>query len=295
MPVFLKKYSLRFYCWILACLFILYLFFKQDLFKEILNLDYIFGGYHVSPWGVLFLCFLVLILKKDEIKGNLQAKVSPVFAAGGIVLAAVSFLIPEREDFVILKFLTACLGLFSVFFGRAALLPSKLLAVYAFTVLMPLGVERYFERPYALSAAIPASAATRLLGLPVAVNDQILTVKTIAGESISVIVTGACAGPATMAVFTAIFLLMMMDMKLPDRAAAAVFLFGAAGTWLQNVVRIVIIMAFGRYGGAPALWKAHFWTIYILFPVWYVIFAAVYFKVLNMASPRRAQYSQRRA
>jgi hypothetical protein len=53
------------------------------------------------------------------------------------------------------------------------------------------------------------------------------------------------------------------------------------------VIRIVIILGCGYYIGYNALWTAHFWTIYILFPLWYLLFAFVYFKLARQR-PRAA-------
>ncbi len=276
---------LRPVAWPAACLVLWWLFYRDGFCGGLFSLAYIFGGHHVAPWGVLSLCVFWLVLKRDEVKQNLPGKVAPGFLITGACIVWLSFLLPEQPDFILLKFLAGCLGLFIAFFGRAGLLPARLLAVYAWTVLMPVAVQAFLERPYALAAVRPAVWAGGLAGLPLSADGQMLTVYPLSGDSISVTVTAACAGPATMAVFTAIFMLMFMDLRLPGRTAAGVFIFGAAGTWLQSVVRIVVIMACGYYGGAPALWQAHFWTVYLLFPLWYLVFAAVYFKVLSRVPP----------
>lgn len=271
----------RFAGWLAACSACFW-YYKISVFAEIFNLNYIVTGHHVSPWGVLLLCFLWVFLKRGDIKANLQQNVPLsffLFGAGMVILSAFIPLIPEMA---VLKLLAACVGFFAVFFGRAALLPVKLLIVYALTVLMPMAVQNYLERPYATAAVGPAVLLARAVGLPVNASGQVLTVGTLSGETISVVVTAACAGPSTMAVFISIFILMMMDVKLPEKAAVGVFSFGVVGTWAQSVLRIVLIAAFGHYGGASALWRAHFWTIYFLFPLWYLIFAAIYFKV-NLA------------
>jgi len=291
----LNKTWFRFIVWLASCFFLLYWYYQNVAVGNIFTIDYIVNAHHVSPWGVLFLCFMWLILKRGEIKGNLHQKVSPVFVVVGSGLVVLSALIPVEPEFIILKALVTCLGLFTVFFGKAFVLPAKLLTIYAFTIIMPMVVETYFERPYALAAVWPAALTTKILGLPVTADAQILTLDTFSGERISVIVTGACAGPATMAVYSAIFMLMMMDIRLPNKAALGIFLFGAAGTWFQNIIRIVVIMASGYFGGSTAFWKAHFWTIYILFPLWYLVFTAIYFNVLNRASLKPGRYSPRRA
>jgi exosortase/archaeosortase family protein len=81
-----------------------------------------------------------------------------------------------------------------------------------------------------------------------------------------------------MGVFIALFALMTLDMPLSPKKAAWLFLFGAVGTWLQNCIRLVFLILVGYYLGENALWKAHFWTIYMLFPLWYLLFAYIYFR-----------------
>ncbi len=81
-----------------------------------------------------------------------------------------------------------------------------------------------------------------------------------------------------MAVFVVIFVLMMLDLPLPWSRAVPVFLFGMVGTWLQNVIRIIIVLCCGYFLGIKALEAAHYWTVYIIFPLWYLFFATVYFR-----------------
>ena len=105
----------------------------------------------------------------------------------------------------------------------------------------------------------------------------------------AVLVNAACAGPATMGLFIALFALMMLDRPLPARKAGCIFAFGIVGTWVQSLVRLIILLLVGYYYGEAALWTAHFWTIYVLFPLWYLIFLYVYFYVYNKNEIRRTQ------
>jgi len=70
----------------------------------------------------------------------------------------------------------------------------------------------------------------------------------------------------------------MLDTPLRPRKAGYMFLFGVAGTWLQSIIRLIFVVLVGYYLGEQALWTAHSWTIYILFPLWYLFFAYVYFR-----------------
>jgi exosortase/archaeosortase family protein len=80
-----------------------------------------------------------------------------------------------------------------------------------------------------------------------------------------------------------------MDRPLPWRRAVPVFLFGVAGTWLQNVIRLVLILCSGYFFGENTLLAVHFWIAYILFPLWYLLFALVYSRLVQKPPvPRQA-------
>ncbi len=116
------------------------------------------------------------------------------------------------------------------------------------------------------------------LGYPFQSQGQLIRFTSSSGEPILVAITAACAGPATMGVFIALFALMMMDTPLPPGKAGYMFLFGVVGTWFQSFIRLIILMLVGYYLGEDAMWTTHFWTIYILFPLWYLFFVYIYFR-----------------
>jgi len=117
-----------------------------------------------------------------------------------------------------------------------------------------------------------------ILGYPWQIDGQWAHLVSSGGEHISVVITAACAGPATMGVFIALFVLMMLDIPLPPKKAAELFWVGILGTWFQSVIRLIILMLVGYYLGEGALWTAHSWTPYVMFPLWYLAFAFFYFQ-----------------
>ncbi|MFC2059419.1 exosortase/archaeosortase family protein, partial [Chloroflexota bacterium] len=114
--------------------------------------------------------------------------------------------------------------------------------------------------------------------LPLENQGLLIHLTSSAGEPITTTVTAGCAGPATMGVFIALFALMMLDIPLPPKRAAVLFLLGALGTWVQSFLRLIILMLAGYFWGEDALWTAHSYSIYILFPLWYLLFAYIYFR-----------------
>jgi len=250
-------------------------------FKANLSHGYTAFVYHLAPWGVLVLCVLWLYLKRRQIMAAVAGPVTVAFTAAGLGIIALTRFIPAAPDFLLLKAIAVSLGVYTALFGRGALIPLAIFSTYAFTLLFPLFVEACLETSYALSTVVPVNWLANLTGLGVTTSGQMFSLTTPAGGRMTVLVSGACAGPATMAVFIAIFTLMMLDVPAPRNRALLLFLFGVLGTWLQNVLRIMIILACGRLIGEKALWAAHFYTIYVLFPLWYLVFAAVYFKAAS--------------
>jgi hypothetical protein len=81
---------------------------------------------------------------------------------------------------------------------------------------------------------------------------------------------------------------MYLDNPIPAKRAFPILALGIAGTWIQSIIRILILLEAGILFGEEALWTAHFWTIYLLFPAWYLIFAAIYLKQAGGIRLKRA-------
>jgi len=279
--------------WLMLSLALSLVFFREFWVRlpAMLSPGWVFGEHHASPWGVLALCLVFLWLKRKEVwkgmslsssyleqsKGyRLLTGLGRTVIGLGLVVGAV--LMPSSPDYLVFQVLLALLGVFIIFFGRAAKIPSILLTIYAFTISFPLMIQHFVEDVYSRIAITPLMWLLPTIGYPLQNEGQWLHFTSSGGELISIAITADCAGPATMAVFIAIFALMTLDMPLPPKKTAGLFLFGVVGTWFQSFIRLVILILVGYYWGEHALWTTHFWTIYILFPLWYLLFAYVYFK-----------------
>ncbi|MFC1902465.1 archaeosortase/exosortase family protein [Chloroflexota bacterium] len=243
-----------------------------------LSPDWIFGQYHAAPWGVLALCLIFLWLKRKELRQEMSRRISLIFVIPGAALVGSAIFIPSYQDFLVFQVLLASLGAFVIFFGWGARIPSILLGIYVFAISFPLLIQKFAELPYSMSAIKPLVWIMTGLGFAFENEGQLIHFTTFSGEPISVAVTSACAGPATMGVFLSIFALMTLDMPLRPKKAGYMFLFGVGGTWLQSIIRLLILMVVAYYLGERAMWMAHSWTIYILFPLWYLIFVYIYFR-----------------
>lgn len=271
---------IRLIIWLAACLAISILFFgelwtklPQWLSPEGLQRH---GVFH---WGVLGLCILWLGLKRKDILSKMRtSRFSPLLVLTGVALLALSIFLPRSDDFLVFLMLLGWLGVFTIIFSRACIIPSVLLAIYGFSLVFPILTTRWLGEPSAMLVANTVTAITSILGLPVVSEGLVLHFTSATGDVISTTVSAACAGYATIGVFIALFTLMMMDIRLPLRKAWWVFLFGLAGTWLQNIIRIVISVAAGYYWGSDALEAMHYNISYVIFPLWYALFAYIYLR-----------------
>jgi len=272
--------TIRLLLWGILSLVLSIIFFREFWTKlpTMLSPDWVFGQQHAASWGVLALCLIFLWLKRKQVRGQARPRATPVFILIGLAVVAAAVLMPSSQDYLVFQVLLASLGVFVVLFGRGARIPSILLAIYGFAISFPLAIERFAENAYSQTAIVPVMGLMTILGYPLQNQGQLVHFISSGGEPILVTITVGCAGPATMGVFLAIFALMMLDTPLSPRKAGYIFLFGAAGTWLQSIIRLIIVLMVGYYLGKDALWTAHFWTIYILFPLWYLLFAYIYFR-----------------
>lgn len=273
--------------WLLLSLMLSVVFFR-DLWNSppaLPSLDWVLGRQPptplgVSPWAVLALCLAFLWLKRKEVWQALGQERSNAFIPVGLGLTAGAVLMPSSPEFLVFRPLLSSVGIFAVIFGKGVKIPLALLAIYGFAISFPLAVERFAFAENAFTASVlnPLMWVMTTLGYPLHNDGRSIYFTSAGGENISVTVTAGCAGPASMAVFVALFALMMLDMPLSPKKAVFFFLLGAFGTWFQAFIRLVFLMLMGYHVGSKGLWTAHFWTIYILFPLWYLFFAYLYLR-----------------
>ncbi|UCH42146.1 MAG: exosortase/archaeosortase family protein [Dehalococcoidales bacterium] len=240
----------------------------------------------VFHWGVLALCILWLWLKRADILPEMQKNsFSLPFIIAGTAAVAISILLTRFDNLFVFPVLMGWLGFFAIFFGKAAIIPSVLLAIYGFSLVFPIIMVEWFGEPSVIPVTKTVSFVTAVLGLPVEFEGAVIHYTSLNGDVISRIITPECAGYQTIGVFIALFSLMMLDIRLPIRKAWWVFLLSLAGTWLQNIIRVVVSVAAGYYWGSSAIETMHSNIPYVIFPLWYALFAFIY---LWQAGWRRA-------
>jgi exosortase/archaeosortase family protein len=197
----------------------------------------------------------------------------------GVGVLALSLFLPRSEDFLVFLMLLGWLGVFTIIFKSASLIPSILLVIYGFSVGFPIVVDPLIGEAAAVANTNIVIAIFDLFRLSIAHEGTILTFTSASGDIVTTVLTTACSGYATLGVFLALFALMMLDVRLTTKRALFVFLFGLIGTWLQNIVRIVITIAAGYYWGSDGLESMHYNISYLIFPLWFGLFVYVYLRV----------------
>lgn len=242
----------------------------------------------VFHWGVLGLCILWLWLKRRDVLPRMQtARPSLPFLLAGAALLALSIFLPRSDDFLVFLMLVGWLGIFTMIFKRASIIPTMLLGIYGFSLVFPILTNRWLGEPSAILVTNTVVAISQMLGLPVTSQGQELHLTSLSGGAISTTVSAECAGYATIGVFIALFALMMLDIRLPLKRVWYVFLFGLVGTWLQNIIRIVVSVAAGYHWGLEALETVHSNIAYVIFPLWFALFAFVYLKLAGWRSKKQ--------
>jgi exosortase/archaeosortase family protein len=253
----------------------------------LLSFDYI-QSHGAYPWFVLLLSLLWIWMKRVEIRRGMQTGESHFLIAAGLIMLVASLiaslhyspgLISPDYEFIVFLMLLACLGLFAIFFGEACLIPSALLGIYCFALVFPLLISRYVGTQYSLATVLIVVSILTAFGYPITSQGQLIHIHLPANNiNISVFIDAACSGSASLGVFIAIFALMMIDIMLPAKKAASLFIFGVIGTSVQNILRLIVLILAGYYYGSEALWTAHIYAGYVIFPIWYAFFAYVYLR-----------------
>jgi exosortase/archaeosortase family protein len=241
----------------------------EDLSPEYFTLN------GVYPWAILFLCAIFLFAKRHEIH---DAKPSLIFAAAGAGIISGSFFLPGvAPEFEIFRLLLAWLGLVFVFFGEAASLPALLLCISGFGISFPKFVEALAGLQYAQATTWITYNIAHFF-IPIYVSETVISMTTLQGDRLIVVINAACSGAASMSVFLVVFALMSLDVPLPRRKWAALLLFGIIGTSMQNILRLVLLLLTGYNFGPSAIEGGESIAGYIIFPLWYALFAFVYLR-----------------
>ncbi|MGA8069947.1 MAG: archaeosortase/exosortase family protein [Halobacteriota archaeon] len=241
------------------------------------------NGFYI--WAVLGLCVVWGYMKRKEILDAARTGTDSRWVLAGTILAGASLgLLYYSATFVealpltLFAIVFVVVAQFTLFFGKASKIPLMLLGVFGIAVVFPALLESAVAAPFPRATAVLCVSTLQLARVPVTLSGVTVTLNSLVGSNIIVDVDTRCAGSDSLAIFLAIFALMLIDRRPGNRAVLGLFIFGVVGAYLQNFVRLLALFTAGYYYGANALWAVHDYASYILFPLWFLGFAVVYLK-----------------
>lgn len=269
-----------------ACLLLTFGIFRSVFAGSALLFDYATlkqNGFYF--WAVLVLCFLWAYIKRTDILAAARRGTDAKWLALGIILVGASvgllYYVATFSDSIPLTLFTigfVVVAQFSLFFGPASKIPLMLLGLFGIAIGFPVLLESTAAAWFPRATAVLTVSTLQLFRLPVTLNGVMVTLNSLLGYDIVTKVDTRCAGSDSLAIFLAIFGLMLIDRKPQNKVLVGLLVFGVIGTYLQNFARLLLLFAAGYYYGSDALWAVHDYASYILFPVWFLGFTVVYLK-----------------
>lgn len=269
-----------------ACLLLTFGTFRSVFSGSALLFDYATlkqNGFYF--WAVLVLCVLWAYIKRTEIFEAARRGTDAKWLTLGLILAGASvgllYYVAAFSDSIPLTLFTigfVVVAQFSLFFGPASKIPLMLLGLFGIAVGFPMLLENTAATWFPRATAVLSVSTLQLFGLPVTLNGVTVTLNSLLGYDIVTKVDTRCAGSDSLAIFLAIFGLMLIDRKPQNKVLIGLLVFGVIGTFLQNFARLLLLFAAGYYYGGDALWAVHDYASYILFPVWFLGFSVIYLK-----------------
>jgi exosortase/archaeosortase family protein len=287
--MFIDKYSVHIkgVLWAISVLVTLSIFGNVvHNFSDILNVQLLRQDGFYS-WVVLLLCVLWIWIKRSEIDIS-NAKVDARWLCLGVglfipALVLLNYLSVSIASLPLKIFAISLVAVssFCIFFGRASKVPFMLLIIYGIAVGFPLFIETLFSSSFSMVTALVSTSTLRFFGVPVSLVGVKVSLTSLNGSDIVTMVDARCSGSDSIAIFFAIFGLMLMDRKPKNLVVLGLFILGLAGTFIQNFIRLLLLFAAGYYYGSDSLWLVHDYASYILFPIWFLAFSLIYVRYTN--------------
>ena len=236
-------------------------------------------------WAVLALCILWTYMKRADIieasRGGTDAKClifGLLLVSASIVLLFYVSTFSTSLSLTLFAIGFVIVAQFSLLFGRASKIPLMLLGLFGVAVGFPVLFENTTAFWFPRVTAVLCVSTLQSLGLPVTLNGVTVTLTSLLGDATKYRIDARCAGSDSLAIFLAIFGLMVIDRKPQNKLLILLLIFGVIGTYLQNFVRLLLLFVAGYYYGADALWAVHDYASYVLFPVWFLGFSIIYIR-----------------
>ena len=230
--------------------------------------------------------FVLLLIKRDSLSLQRRAggfqRVLGLFFMGGsfFVYYALAPFFESPALYGGVNYAVYLVGLFLVFFEFSALreaFASVFLMIAACSIgIVSRWLEHYFSWyiPHFVSLIV---AILNVLGVGATSHSNVIVLQTAEGTLVLAFVWG-CVGVSSMLTFLIILVVTLFEESVRIRTKLLWALGGVLGTFIVNVIRLVIIFVADCFYGSDIGGRMHYFIGYVLFILWLGVFFYMFSK-----------------
>ncbi len=141
-------------------------------------------------------------------------------------------------------------------------------------------LEGAFVDPLIRPTAVISVAILRLVGIEVDLMGTVYRYTALNGDRIGISIVSACTGIWSMAAYTAAVVIILFIFPRMRKTGYAMLALGYLGTYLSNVLRVVLISLSGYvYGHTGVLQTVHTHIGWVMFSAWMLVFWYLFFSL----------------
>ena len=249
--------------------------------------------FYYNPLGAIIITYsyLLLLIKQQKLLTFKQAKTwqqilgAATLLTSLVIYYAIKPIYPEPVYYGAANYALHILALFLIFFETRALkeafTPLFLIAATTLSSYAAAGLKPYIT-PFADEIAYIVTGILRALGINTNVtliaNIPLITIRSLAGRTVSGAFTYECIGISSALIFAIILVVVLMEDPSPIKTRIIYSVIGLTVTFALNILRVVLIFITDYFYGAEAGATIHYVIGYTLFTIWLVVFLYIYSK-----------------
>jgi exosortase/archaeosortase family protein len=247
------------------------------------------------PQVGLFFVFVFLLLRRRELYQRLGSQPSAIGlrAAGLLVAVAPAVaLFAVTGGITTSNFVVSGVAVALGWFGfLAAIRPATMkfllpyLIIYVVAVVSVNAVQTLIGDPLAGAVAAISSAGTYFAGLPVSWHATYFTFTTLGGVPMSLYISDACSGIASVSIFLLLLALMHVDLGAKVSTTLEVAVAGTLALVFLNALRVILVIWGGYVYGPDMLWNLHGWLGYAIYIGFFAAIAVIYTRMQPASGP----------
>jgi len=247
--------------------------------------------YELFSGIIPFYSFLLLSLKHQKLLDRKEANILQKIL--GLIVVVASFFVyyvvvlisPDAAFYAGRNYAVYLLGLFLLFFEFSALKEAFSPLFLIVAAISSSDISEWLEpylSPFADDLAHIIVLILRTLGINAHIqnlgNAPIISFPSLSGKVVGAAFVYGCFGVYMLLIFSIILVVILFEDPSGLKVKIAYSIVGLIGTFVLNIVRVVIIFLTDYFYGAEAGGNVHFIIGYALFSLWLVCFFFIYSK-----------------